>query len=217
MKPLWLLLGVCAAKLALRTSASISGKSDSSPFSAPFSDPLVGAPSGTDSSLIGSIGSSVASYTGPAAGWIEQFNNYLGTPTVFSASATPVLLNSKVTNYRYNHNGADLRAWTKYLVESHKAQAVATKLPAPEFDIDAFIEYLVRHKHFREKDLQFLRRPGLDYGHDQIERELTKIKQKQEEEESKTIDIGGETIEGSALSVRYSYHAIVAFAVFLML
>lgn len=151
----------------------------------------------------------------PGSGWFEQYNDFIGQ-SEFSAAANPVLLNSKVTSYRY-HNSGDLRAWTKYLVESHKAQAAAAKPSVAEFDIDAFIDYLVHQKHFREKDLQFLRRPGLDYGHDQIERELTKIKQKQEEEESKTINIGGETIEGSALCVGYSYYAVVGFVVFLML
>lgn len=148
--------------------------------------------------------------------WVQQFREFAGQKLLAAAaSASP--LNSKVSNYRYNHNDADLRAWTKYLVETHKAQVSRTSAAAAEFDIEAFIDYLVRQKNFREKDLQFLRRPGLDYGQEQIERELTKIKQKQEEEESKTISIGGEIIEGGALCVGYSYYAVVGFAIFCML
>ncbi|OVF05138.1 hypothetical protein A9F13_24g00363 [Clavispora lusitaniae] len=171
----------------------------------------------------------VVSSTYPAAlsaahkdSWIQDFEDFLGQSS-FSAqtmSSKVAPLNSKVTSYRFSQEGDDLRAWTKYLVESHKSQipdSDATQAASTDIDIDAFIDYLIRYKNFREKDLQFLRRPELDYGQEQIERELTKIKQKQEEEDSKTIDIGGEAIEGMASRLNYSFCAIAGFGFFLLL
>lgn len=133
MKPLWLVLAVCGVSAARH--------------------PVVG-------SVGHGVGSSTALSGRAAAGvpWIEQFHHYLGTTAVIATAATP-LLNAKVTHYRYNNNSADLRAWTKYLVEAHRAQAAATP-SAPEFDIDAFIDYLVRQETSGRRTCSFSAGPG---------------------------------------------------------
>lgn len=141
--------------------------------------------------------------------WISEYLEYKAKMNVpfdaFEATLllTPMLqgskhLNTKITNYgsKLSNNG-DLLSFTRHLVELLK-QHYAEKLgkeksssSAPEdLDIEKFIKYLIEHKGFTEDQLEFLRRPELDHGQDVIEKELTRIKQKQGP--PKRITVGGE-------------------------
>lgn len=107
----------------------------------------------------------------------------------------------------------DLRSWTRYIVQSdgeddefhdtHENNVV-------ELDVDKFIKYLVEHKNFKAEDLQFLRKPDLDYGYDQIEDELAKIKR--DEKQPHTISIGGEDAVGRANS-DFPHKSVLSFSI----
>lgn len=83
-----------------------------------------------------------------------------------------------------------------------------SKLPArvirlnSKFSTGDLINYLVDHEGFKRESLTFLN-DGLDYGFDEIDEELNKIKDRQREEE-KIINIGGEISQ--ALNCKNNYY-----------
>lgn len=82
----------------------------------------------------------------------------------------------------------------------------------PQLKMEEFIKYLTKYEGFKESDLQFLQNDGgLDYGADEIERELNRIKDQERIE--RKIEIDGENI-GTRYSLRWS---IVFAAIFCVL
>lgn len=94
---------------------------------------------------------------------------------------------------------SNLISWTRHLVQTdndyHNAEQGIVSNNVLKIDVDNFIKYLVEHKNFRPKDLDFLRSQDLDYGYDQIEDELDKIKRNQKG--PRTVTIGGERRVGN--------------------
>lgn len=86
------------------------------------------------------------------------------------------------------------KSWIKdYLALTADVEVEATQSGSDrneiEIDVDLLIEYLIT-QGFSEEDLQFLK-TNLDYGFDEIERELRKIKDNNTKK-NKHISIGGE-------------------------
>lgn len=129
--------------------------------------------------------------------WIKEYLAFNSLPLVSVQTASDPLKVLKSTIVSYENSQADendLRAWTRYLAETNNEPPEQSQTEPDqqvlELDVEKFIEYLVEHKHFRPEELEFLRRANLDYGYDQIEDELEKIKSNRQE--PKTISIGGE-------------------------
>lgn len=131
--------------------------------------------------------------------WIKEFlafqSHTVHAQSIKLAALQP--LRSTIINYGATlADENDLRAWTRHLVDTLREDNKSRphgKVAEPkevELDVDQFIEYLITHKNFRPEDLNFLRRPELDHGYEEIEDELDKIKRNQKK--PKTIVIGGE-------------------------
>ncbi|WEJ97723.1 hypothetical protein PSN45_005282 [Yamadazyma tenuis] len=66
----------------------------------------------------------------------------------------------------------------------------------PQFEMPDLVDYLVKYEGFKRQDLACFIETELDYGLEEIERELNKIKDNQRERE-KNINIGGETSDAA--------------------
>lgn len=151
--------------------------------------------------------------------WVAAFLAFK-PPETSHLTPTTHSLHSTIKNYEdMVSDDSDLSAWTRFVVEedkdtvSHKQYGgTQTKV----VNVDEFINYLVKYHGFRRNDLAFLRRTDLDYGLDEIERELNKIKNRQDQE----IDIGGEptdvvTNESTSLHMNVYYmYLILLFVLF---
>lgn len=134
--------------------------------------------------------------------WIKEFLAFDSSlQTKLTAQALP--LTSKFTNYDdTSYDDSDLRAWTRYVVnnaneDDNNISAAGNVSLYVDLDIDRFIRYLVEHRGFKESDLAFLRRAGLDHGYEQIEDELSKL----HDGDPHNIDIGGEENGGQRFSL----------------
>lgn len=133
--------------------------------------------------------------------WMREYLAFTHQTPVMAKAQGP--LRTDIKNYQEAlSDTSDLRAWTRYIVESDNTDygvlAQGSRLREPmHIDVDQFIRYLVEKKGFKRKDLDFLQDADLDYGNDQIEKELSKIRESQRS--SQNINIGGErgTIEVS--------------------
>lgn len=114
-------------------------------------------------------------------------------------------LSSQITSYEnWEADELDLREWTHHVADSDNTKfsdytykeygvpAYTTDDAEKQLNVRDFIEYLVSQHGFRRKDLVFLQSKELDHGLDEIERELDKIKDNQNQK-NVIIDIGGET------------------------
>lgn len=146
------------------------------------------------------------SATVASTAWIKDFLLFYSKDAELLALSVPVEkkpLRTKITNYgSVLANEGDLSSFTRHLVEllreeyaEKKPKNNRAKPAVIELDIEQFISYLIEHKGFTEKQLNFLRRPELDYGYESIERELTQIRRQQTPQ--KHISIGGEISAGS--------------------
>lgn len=90
------------------------------------------------------------------------------------------LWTKKVAAKQNRYTDIDYRKYGPGAVPGTKARSI--------IDIDDFIQFLVSQKNMNETDLSFLKE-DLDYGLEEIERELNKIRNKGG---SSIIDIGGE-------------------------
>lgn len=149
------------------------------------------------SSIHKSTSSSVDLHVDLKTPWIKGYLAFNALHTVSAQAVQPPTLKSTIVSYEDSQaDENDLRAWTRHVVSTHREdlpKLAKSKSDTPrvlELDVNKFIKYLVDHKHFRREDLMFLLRPDLDYGYDQIEDELGKIKRNQREPQ--TISIGGE-------------------------
>lgn len=84
-----------------------------------------------------------------------------------------------------------IKEFLKFKAEDEEAGEVTSQsvIQLVEIDVDELIDFLMT-KGYEEEDLQFLK-TNLDYGFDEIERELRRIKQP-DNKNNKHIDIGGE-------------------------
>lgn len=91
-----------------------------------------------------------------------------------------------------------------------------------EIDVESFIAYLVEHKNFTPEELGFLRSQNLDYGYDEIESELSKIRRNWKDPQK--ITIGGEgrmriqniTMAGNKSSNSHDFQTTTTSAVVVM-
>lgn len=144
--------------------------------------------------------------------WIAYF--LASKPPETLQPATTHSLHSNIINYQdMVSDNKDLSAWTRFVVEEDTGTVAHKQYGIPQtkvINIDEFIEYLTKYHGFRLKDLLFLKNAELDYGLEEIERELNKIKERQDLE----IVIGGEppdvaTSESSSLHVNVYYIYLV--------
>lgn len=126
--------------------------------------------------------------------WMREYLAFTHQTPVMAKAQGP--LRTDIKNYQEAlSDTSDLRAWTRYIVDSdstdHGVRAQGGRQREPfRIDVDQFIRYLVEKKGFKRKDLDFLQDADLDYGSDQIEKELSKIRESQRS--SQNINIGGE-------------------------
>lgn len=127
--------------------------------------------------------------------YIGEYLAYNSLPPVSAYSTSNGKLRSTIVSYEDSQSDEnDLREWTRFMVKTHRKPQNPEPKPKSKkvlkLDVDKFIDFLVEHKNFDRKNLEFLRRQDLDYGYDQIEDELAKIKR--DEDAPHTICIGGE-------------------------
>lgn len=139
--------------------------------------------------------------------WIKEFVAYTSGQGMAGAKVVGPL-RSKFTNYDDTlANENDLRSWTRYIVNSGHDEEVSEHSSASpkvlDLDVEKFIRYLVVQRGFKEEDLSFLRQPGLNHGYDEIENELSKLRESNEG--ARTIDIGGEQNVGQRLSLSATF------------
>ncbi|RKP29344.1 hypothetical protein METBISCDRAFT_28290 [Metschnikowia bicuspidata] len=141
--------------------------------------------------------------------WFKEYMAYK------SHQASVLLMNEnkplslKFTNLEKTmSNENDLRSWTRYIIdydrdEPEEAEDESEK--SIDVTIDEFIAYLVEQKGFIKEDLQFLHRPDLDYGYEQVEEELSSIYER--ERAATNIEVWGEAHEARLSSaIRTSFH-----------
>ncbi|KAI5965237.1 uncharacterized protein KGF55_001457 [Candida pseudojiufengensis] len=108
-------------------------------------------------------------------------------------------LKSKITEYEDSlNNPKDLKKWVRLIANNEnlentpKKQYLKNINQEIEIDINEFINYLVTEQSFNPQDLQFLKFKNLDYGLNEIEQELNKLKEVENSQRPKVIKIGGE-------------------------
>lgn len=149
-----------------------------------------------------------AKVTLPVA-WIKEYLEFKSHDVSVSLVTENRPLRSKFTNLeRTMSNDEDLRSWTRYIIDHDRdeIQASETNIEESSVDlkIDEFISYLIDHKGFKSEDLQFLHRPDLDYGYEQIEAELSRICEI--ERNAQRIEVWGEALKGTrSCSIRTSF------------
>lgn len=133
---------------------------------------------------------------------IKNYENTLSDPNDLKNWVKQI--NNEGTNVNDLHNEDYQTSYKKY---SHsKIQSSDSKLQHQSnedkdfanFNIDEFIAYLIKEKNFQPQELTFLKlkynSSNLDYGFDEIEKELNKInnEKRNSQESNKNIQIGGE-------------------------
>lgn len=183
----------------------------------PLDHPVESSPTTSDTIQLANSAQLHAALRTP---YIEEYLAFNSLPFV-SAQAVQPVRKMKSTIISYEDSQADendLREWTRFMIKTHKhpnspIESESRKEKVLVLDVDKFISYLVEHKHFPVEELEFLRRADLDYGYDQIEDELAKIKRNMESPH--TICIGGENGNDGAL-MSSGHHARAAPALFFL-
>lgn len=129
--------------------------------------------------------------------WIKEYLDFKCNQAQLSLVEENKPLKSKFTNFeRTMSDDEDLRSWTRYIIDHDRDETQTTKAPIEEemvdLKIDEFISFLVDYKGFNSEDLQFLHRPDLDYGYEQIETELSRIHEL--ERHAQKIKVWGEVL-----------------------
>lgn len=141
--------------------------------------------------------------------WIKEFMAFKSHDVYISLVGETRPLKSKFTNFeRTMSDDEDLRSWTRYIIDHDRddinAENTTDEEESVDLKIDEFISYLVEQKGFKSDDLQFLHRPDLDYGYEQIETELSRIYDL--EKSAQNIKVWGEILQATrSFSIRISF------------